>query len=434
MIIIRTTILVILSICCAGAAFADATRITLREPGRQTIPLALTRFLPLDGVERPDLAAEVAITLRSDFDLSGIFALIDSGTFLSDAGRIGLTSTAVDFSQWRLLRAESVIKGAYQLDGEELTLEARLYDVTGRRLLTGRRYRGRPQDARRMAHAFADLVLKSLSGRAGAFNTRLAFISDQTGYKELFLMETDGRDPIQITDHRSLVLNPDFSPLGREVIFTSYRDDNPDLYRKEIYTGFEAKISHRTGLNIAGRFRADGGELAVSLSHDGNSELYLLSPSGVLRKRLTDNWAIDVDPSWSPGGDRLAFVSDRRGNPHVFILDIPTGKVERLTFDGKYNVTPAWSPVGDRIAFSRLENGKFDIYTVRSDGGDERRLTDGPGNKEHPRWSPDGRFLVYSSDASGEKAIHVMRADGSGDRRLTPPGANYSHPAWSPRW
>lgn len=434
MIIIRATILLILSICCAGTVLADTTRITLREPGQQQIPLALTRFLPLDGIEQPDLAAEVDITLRADFDLSGVFALIDNAAFLSDAGRIGLTSSAVDFSQWRLLGAEGVIKGAYQLNGEELTLEARLFDVTGRRLLTGRRYRGRPQDVRRMAHAFADLVLKSLTGRAGAFNTRIAFISDRSGFKELWLMETDGRDPIRITDHRSLVLNPDFSPLGREVIFTSYRDDNPDLYRKEIYTGHEAKISHRLGLNIAGRFRRDGGELAVSLSHDGNSELYLLSPSGALRKRLTDNWAIDVDPSWSPGGDRLAFVSDRRGNPHVFLLDIPTGKVERLTFDGKYNVTPAWSPVSDRIAFSRLEEGVFDIYTVRSDGGDERRLTTGPGNKEHPRWSPDGRFLVYSSDASGEKSIHVMRADGSGDRRLTPPGANCSHPAWSPRW
>ncbi|WP_432822506.1 Tol-Pal system beta propeller repeat protein TolB [Trichloromonas sp.] len=427
-------LVITLTLLAALLAPPALAQIEISAPGQQTIPLALTRFLPLDGTSRPELAAEINQVLEADLDLSGLFSLINPESFLGDANVLGLSSVEVDFGQWRLLRAESLIKGGYAVQGDQLTLEARLYDVVSRRLLAGRRYIGKLSDLRRMSHTFADQILKSLTGEAGPFNTRIAYISNRTGNKELYLMEVDGHNPVRITDHRSIVLNPDFSHQGKDLIFTSYKAGNPDLYRKETYSGREAKLSAQQGLNIAGRYRPDGREIALTLSKDGNSELYLISTGGTIHKRLTDAWGIDVDPSWNPNGDQIAFVSDRQGNPHVFILDVVTGQVRRLTKDGKYNVTPAWNPKGDRIAFSRLEGGRFDIYTIRPDGTDERRLTFGPGNKEHARWSHDGRFLVYSSDEDGKRGIYLMRDDGSGSRRVSPAGGDCSHPAWSGEW
>jgi len=108
----------------AGQALAQ---IEISAPGQQAIPLAVTRFLPLDGAVRPEIASEVAGVLEADLDLSGIFRLIDQAAFLSDALKPGLNSTQVDFGQWRLLGAEAVIKGAYTVKGDQLTLEARLF-------------------------------------------------------------------------------------------------------------------------------------------------------------------------------------------------------------------------------------------------------------------------------------------------------------------
>jgi TolB protein len=421
-------ILFLLTAVPAGA------RIEIRAPGQQTIALALTDFVPLDSQASPDIAAELGAVLNYDLEQSGLFRQIDPQAFLDDARRPGLTRNQVAFDQWRTLGAEVLVKGGYRLEGDQLLLEARLFDVLHRRLLTGCRYRGRRTDVRRMGHKFADLILKHLTGKNGSFNTRIAFIDNRSGHKELYLMDSDGHHPVRITDHRSIVLNPDFSPTGRELIFTSYRAGNPDLFRKEIYTGQEARLSFRKGLNIAGRYRADGREIALTLSQSGNPELALIGTGGTMLRRLTQHWAIDVDPSWSPAGDRIAFVSDRQGNPHIFVLDVLSGEITRLTETGKYNATPAWSPTGDRIAFTRMENNRFDIHAIRPDGSDERRLTFGPGNKEHPRWSPDGRFLVYSSDQEGTKAIYVMRADGTGSRRISPPGGQCQHPAWSGSW
>lgn len=407
--------------------------IVISGPGQQTIPLAIAPSLPLSAASLPAIGIAFNETLHNDLLQSGIFDLADPASFLDDAAKPGLNSTEIDFPQWRALTVDILVKSAYTVTGEELVYEARLYDIPLGTLLDGRRYRGRPGDERQMAHAFADQILKSLAGTEGAFAGKILFIGKKGKIKELYMMETDGRNFLPLTAHRALVLNPDISPRSREVVFTSYRTGRPELYRKEVYSGSEVKISGRKGVNIGARFSPDGNSLVASLSFEGNAELYLLDTDGTIRKRLTNNWGIDIDPAWSPGGSKIVFTSDRLGTPQLFILDLGSDTIRRLAYNGTYDSSPTWSPDGEQIVFARLEGGRFDLYTIRPDGSNERRLTNGPGNKEHPRWSPDGRFLIYSSD-SGGKGIWMMRADGSAPRRVSPPGIEATNPVWSRRW
>lgn len=430
----RITGLFLFTLLFLSSPLTPATAaIVISGPGQQTIPLAIAPALPQTGTSAATIGTGFQETLHNDLLMSGIFALADPRSFLSDAARPGLSSADVDFAQWRILAVDALVKSAYSVSGNELVLDARLYDVPSGSLLDGRRYRGRPGDERQMAHAFADQILKVLGGAEGAFAGRILFVGKKGGEKELYMMDTDGRNLLPLTAHRSLVLNPDISPTSREVVFTSYRAGRPELYRKEVYSGSEVKLSGRKGVNIGARFNPDGKSFVASLSFEGNAELYLLNSDGSMRKRLTNNWAIDIDPSWSPDGKQIVFTSDRLGTPQLFILDLNSGATRRLAYNGKYDTSPAWSPDGEEIAFARLEEGRFELYTIRPDGSNERRLTTAGGNKEHPRWSPDGRFLIYSSD-SGGKGIWAMRADGSAPRRISPPGLEATHPAWSTRW
>ena len=430
----RITGLLFLTLLLWGSTLTSATAaIVISGPGQQTIPIAIAPALPLAGTATATIGSNFRETLHNDLLQSGIFALADPRSFLGDAAKPGLSSADVDFSQWRTLAVDALVKSAYSVNGAELIFDARLYDVPSGSLLDGRRYRGRPGDERQMAHAFADQILKILGGAEGAFAGRILFVGKKDGVKELYMMETDGHNLLPLTAHRSLVLNPDISPTSREVVFTSYRAGRPELYRKEIYSGSEVKISGRKGVNIGARFSPDGKSLVASLSFEGNAELYLLGSDGSVRKRLTNNWAIDIDPSWSPDGNKIVFTSDRLGTPQLFILDLISGATRRLAYNGKYDTSPAWSPDGEEIAFARLEEGRFELYTIRPDGSNERRLTTAGGSKEHPRWSPDGRFLIYSSD-SGGKGIWSMRADGTALRRISPPGLEATHPVWSKRW
>jgi TolB protein len=426
--------LLFLTLLFWGSALPFATAaIVISGPGQQTIPLAIAPSLPVAGTTATTIGSAFGETLHHDLLMSGIFALADPRSFLSDAAKPGLSSADVDFSQWRILAVDALVKSSYSISGNELVMDARLYDVPSGSLLDGRRYRGKPGDERQMAHAFADQILKVLGGAEGAFAGRILFVGKKGDVKELYMMETDGRNLLPLTAHRSLVLNPDIAPTSREVVFTTYRNGRPELYRKEIYSGSEVKISGRKGVNIGARFSPDGKSLVASLSFEGNSELYLLGSDGSVRQRLTNNWAIDVDPSWSPDGKKIVFTSDRLGTPQLFILDLNSGATRRLASNGKYDTSPAWSPDGEEIAFARLDEGRFELYSIRPDGSGERRLTTAGGNKEHPRWSPDGRFLIYSSD-SGGKGIWAMRADGAAPHRISPPGLEATHSVWSKRW
>lgn len=428
-----TRLLFLTLLLCGSFQPLAQAEIVISGPGQQTIPLAIAPSLPQAGTAAAAIGSAFGETLHNDLLQSGIFALADPRAFLSDAARPGLSSAEVDFSQWRTLAVDALVKSSYSVSGNELIFDARLYDVPSGSLLDGRRYRGRPGDERQMAHAFADQILNILGGAEGAFAGRILFVGKKGGEKELYMMDTDGRNLLPLTAHRSLVLNPDIAPTSREVVFTSYRSGRPELYRKEIYSGSEVKISGRKGVNIGARFSPDGKSLVASLSFEGNAELYLLGNDGSVRQRLTNNWAIDIDPSWSPDGRQIVFTSDRLGTPQLFILDLNSGATRRLAYNGKYDTSPAWSPDGEEIAFARLEEGRFELYTIRPDGSAERRLTMTGGNKEHPRWSPDGRFLIYSAD-NGGKGIWAMRADGTAPHRISPPGLEAAHAVWSKRW
>ena len=317
-----TVVFLFLALPCTALA---ATEIEISSPGEQSIPLGLTKLLPDEGTRSTRIAAEFDEVLGADLDLSGLFRFVDPQSFLDDAGHIGLFSTQVNFPQWRLLGAETLIKGTYHLDGDKLVVEGRLFDVVNRRLLTGRRYVGQAKDVRRMAHAFADLVLKALTGEEGPFSSRIAYISNQTGDKELWLMDVDGKRPLRLTNHRSIVLNPDFSPRGKEILFTSYRANNPDLYRKEIYTGKEARLSYKPGLNIAGRMSPDEREIALTLSKDGNPDIFILDVARRSLRPIARHGAIDTEPAWAPDGKSLVFTSDRGGRPQIYRYDLRSG-------------------------------------------------------------------------------------------------------------
>lgn len=389
--------------------------------------LAIAPSVNLGGAAAGDIPGEVSDVLKFDLTLTGRYAVME----LPSSAAGGIRAGEFDFAPWQAVNAELLIKSGYTLQGNELVMEFRLYDVGNSRQMLAKRYSGKRKDLRRMAHTFADDMLLLMTKERGPFTGKTVFVSKRSGNKEIYLMDYDGHNVQKLTSNRSININPDFSPNGREILYTSYKHGNPDLYRREIYTGAEARISSSPGINVTGAWSPDGGRIALSLSKDGNSEIYTIGKGGGSATRLTRNSAIDISPSWSPDGSRIAFVSDRLGKPQIFVMRSDGSDVRRLTTSGAYNVTPSWSPKGDRILYCRQQGG-FQIHSIAPDGSGDTQLTT-EGSNEHPRWSPDGRFITFSSTRSGGTAIYVMRADGTGQTKVSRGPNSDNHPTWSPR-
>jgi TolB protein len=408
---------------------AETGYIEVTAPGNRQLKLAVETPRSLDAASNSQAARELGDVIAFDMNMSAVVAA-EIREQMALNGPVSLAGTS--YLPWASSGFDLLVRGEYSIKGDNLTVEFRLFDVLNRKMMTAKRYLGKTKDLRFFAHSFADEIMLVVTGEKGCFTTHIAYVSRQTGNKEIVIMNWDGHDQVQLTRNGSINLNPDFSPDGREILFTSYKRRNPDLYKRALSSTVEVPVSNRKGLNITGTWSPDGSRIALALSKDGNSEIYTLARDGSRPTRLTVNPAIEVSPVWSPDGSRIAFVSDRLGKPQIFIMNADGSTVRRLTTAGGYNVNPRWSPKGDKIAYARMQGGGFQIYTINTDGTGDTQLTSA-GSSENPAWSPDGRFITFSSKRGGAEAIYVMRSDGSGQTRVSQGRGSATQPAWSAR-
>jgi TolB protein len=383
--------------------------IDINSPLQKKIPIAIPsfRYEGDDGANQ-SMGKNLADILNDALSFSGLFQGLNPAVFLQDPEEMGVKKEEINFSEWRFLGADLLVRGSYQIQGEKLGLVIRLFDVIHQKLLLKKIYANDLSAARQTILTFADEMMLHLTGELGIFHTQIAFVGNASGKKEIYLADFDGSNIRQITrDH---------------------------LYTMDLITKVGEPISMRPGLNIAPTYYPKGGKLAATLSFTGNPELYLLDARGEILKQLTINWSIDVSPSWAPDGQKLAYVSNRAGKPQIYLLDLATRRSTRLTFEGDYNTSPAWSPRGDRILYAGLHDGRFDIFMINPDGTELRQLTGGEGNNENPCWSPDGRLILFQSDRRGSPTLWVMQANGTDQRRLRLDlGGSQTEPDWSPR-
>ncbi|MDD2733823.1 MAG: Tol-Pal system beta propeller repeat protein TolB [Desulfuromonadaceae bacterium] len=423
----KTWLLVLLLVVLPAVISAQSDYIEVNAPGNRQLKLAIEPSFSLDGSPTSDAARQSSEVIAYDMNMSGV-VMAESRTLLPHTGNVSLAD--VNYAPWLSAGYDMLVRSELGLNGNQLAVEFRLFDVTNRKMITAKRYLGTAKDLRRFSHSFADEILRSLTGEKGVFTTRIAYVSTQSRNKEIYVMDWDGNNPLPLTKNGSINLNPDFSPDGREIIFTSYKRRNPDLYRRSLSSTAEIPISNRKGLNITGSWSPDGNKIALALSKDGDSEIYILEKDGSHPTRLTVNPALDLYPAWSPDGKQIAFVSDRLGKPQIFIMKATGGDARRLTTTGSYNVNPRWSPKGDKIAYSRMVNGGFHIFTIAVDGSSDTQLTT-DGSNENPAWSADGRFICFSSVRPSGNGIYVMRADGAGQTKVSQAKGAYFQPVWS---
>ena len=422
--------------------------IDIRSPSFRKFPLAISTFQSSGATNREmQLGGRATEILKNDLDFSGFFTLLTPSEISEKNARPGGSDPSAkrgddrpgaggdtqNFQPWASLGAEALVTGTLSYRDGSLTLEARLYDVVKKEMILGKRYIGEITDLSRMVHRFADEIIFVLTGEQGFFQTKIIFVSQVGGFKELYMMDYDGRNVFPITNHKSICLSPRVSPDGSRVVFTSYKFGNPDLFMKDLQTGEEKKISGYPGLNISPAWSPDGKRIALTLSKDGNPEVYTMNPDGSGLTRLTNHPAIDVSPTWSPDGQRIAFVSSRGGNPQIYVMQANGQNIQRLTFEGNYNTHPAWSPRGERIAFDAAMGGGRNICLMNSDGSDLRVLTANLGQCEMPSWSPDGRHVIFSATRDGEPRIFLMNAEGTRIKRLTFQKGSDTYPYWVPR-
>ena len=333
--------------------------------------------------------------------------------------------------------------GSLGAANERLALSGYLYDVTaedsGAAFIFGKRYFANldAKGARRLAHDFSRDVLGKLGLGTGLAGTRIYFVSDRTGHREIWAMDYDGSNQTQITNYKHLSLTPTVSPDGAKVAFTSYFMGTPQIIVHSLETGRRLTFYNQiASLNTTPSFTPHGERIVFASSASGRTQIYVADLDGRNLRRISYSRSIDVDPAVNPKtGTQIAFVSGRGGVPQVYLMDDTGANVRRLSGGGGDAVQPSWDPQGQNVAFAwtrGFEPGNYNIFIINVGTEELVQLTHGAGRNEHPTWSPSGTHITFASNRSGGTQIWTMRADGRQLRKLTTQGKN-QQPFWGVR-
>ena len=248
---------------------------------------------------------------------------------------------------------------------------------------------------------------------------KIVFGASREGNREIYLMNIDGSEQINITNHPADDIAGVWSPTGEQILFASDRDRFPgsfDLYLMDADGSNVRPVFEKSADRRHPAWAPDGKQIAYTRVERDEFRLYIGTIDGKNEERV----AIGAGPAWSPDGTEIAFVVEAVAGERwqIDVLNVQTLK-QKSFFPPKgvpsWVRGPAWSPSGDKLAFCWLHRVPFGdflhtetIYTVNRDGTGLTQIVDEAGPEvTSPVWSPQGDVLLYAQDT--EKARRSLQ-------------------------
>ena len=325
------------------------------------------------------------------------------------------------------------------IQNDQLVLFGWLYNVNQQDLqnaqVIGKLYFGpiTEDGARKVAREFAADILGQFGGKS-LLGSKIYFVSNRTGNKEIWVMDYDGSNQKPVTAYKSITTMPSISPDGTRLAFTTFARGIPEIMIHSTESNRRMQFyNQKASLNATASFTPDG-RVVFASSATGYAQIYVANADGSNLQRISTSRAIEVEPKVNPKtGNDIVFVSGRSGPQQIYRMNMDGADVVRLTTGEGEASNPAWHPDGQFIAFAwtrGYEPGNWNIFIMDVVSRETVQLTNGAGRNENPTWAPDGRHLVFASNRSGSMQIWTMLADGTELRRLTSQGRN-EMPVWS---
>ncbi len=171
--------------------------------------------------------------------------------------------------------------------------------------------------------ALADDVIYTITGMPGMATSRIVFVSDKSGRKQVYVCDSDGREVQQVTHDRHGAVSPTISPDASMIAFTSYRSGFPDVRLMDIHSGWEREVSDTPGSSAGPAFSPDGSRLAMVMSFIGNPEIFVSDLNSNTAACISDSVGAPGSPSWHPDGKRIAFSNDDGDGSSIYIVEVP---------------------------------------------------------------------------------------------------------------
>jgi TolB protein len=431
---IRSLGMALLCLVFAGRALAAELNIEITRGVDNPIPIAVVPF-EWTGAGLPD--EDIAQIIGNNLQQVGEFRPLSRANMLS----LPSDETQVHFRDWRILAQQYLVIGKITplAGGQMLQVQWEFFDINRERKVLGEVLTGSVAQMRDIAHEISDVVYQEITGRRGAFSTKIMYVSAEgpigNTIFRLHMSDYDGRRAQVLLESREPIMSPAWSPDGSQIAYVSFETDLPRIYIQNLATGQRRQVTNFSGINSSPVWSPDGRRLAMVLSKDGSPDVYVLDLQTDQLTRLTDHPRAETEPYWMPDSRSVLFTSDRTGQPQIYRADISgAGFPERLTFDCFYCAKGQLLPDGVNLVHVRRDTRQDRNYSIAILNLQTSRvitLTD-TALDESPSVAPNGSMIMYGTTVNGRGVLEAVSIDGRVKFRLPSAQGDVREPSWSP--
>jgi Tol biopolymer transport system component len=275
---------------------------------------------------------------------------------------------------------------------------------------------------------------------------KIVFVHERGEISDIFSVCPDGSHLTKLTDSTSLNTAPAWSPDGKRIAFSSTRNGNNQIFVMNA-DGSNAMQLTSDYENDYPVWLPDGEQIAFRTSDTRG--LWWWRINNIKTREVTVFSEPTYDfffqtPAWSPDGQRIAYMSlveqkqRNDGSSQIHVKSIDGSNDIALTNDIWANINPIWSPDGKKIAFLSERDGTYNrlaLYVISADGQDIRKLTE-PNYfyRNKYTWSPDGTQIAIDSGDVSIGKIYIIDLDSGQKRELftVSDGVRAYSPSWQP--
>ena len=257
---------------------------------------------------------------------------------------------------------------------------------------------------------------------------KILFTSSRDGNRDIYMMNPDGSEQVNLTQHPAEDMSAVWSPTGDKILFVSNRQGTRvrDLYLMDpdgsnVRRVFKKKAK---GARMYPAWSPDGRHFAYSYRDWDRFELGLYL--GTFGEEDAELLPYGNSPEWSPDGSEIAYSIPHQFGSRLTFMDVRTRKLEQPLPDKalQWQSGPSWSAAGDKLAISGnkhllpvildrdLHNAwadKYTVFIVNRDGTGLQQLLEEDGPRAGvSALSPDGSEVIYTQEINGHSQIFKL--------------------------